>query len=576
MRIDLHDPDLQMFSDPPCTNCPFGYETLGLTTSGFLKAYGVQAAVNANFYSPCCSATPGTPMDVFGLSISKGRVVSAQEPLSENTALLFTTNKQVIIINTNWPPINTAGIYTAVCGRYPLVINGVNIGNDATSSIPGLQPRAAAGVSQDGRYLYLITIDGRQPGYSDGAIDPQTADWLIRFGSYNGINLDGGGSTTMVMADCAGNPIQLNVPIDQGIPHHERVIGNHLGVFAKPLAGFIDNLVVSPLDTIATISWTTASNATTQVEYGLTPNYGSFSSFDPTPVTNHVVLLNGLTVGTDYFFRAISTVGGTQHTEGCYFSTANFRRVLFDVTKSWKWTTNNLDGINWPAPNYDDSAWAGPDPGLLYVENNPAVSPRNTPLPPNNGVPMLGVSVYPTYYFRTHFTMAYPAGLLLVTFTNFVDDGAVFYLNGNEIKRLRMPPAPAVITYTNLATLPPCFGDATCPDVFSLIGSQLTNVISGDNVLAAEVHQYITGTSDIVFGSALIYTRPTVFTPALHIVLSSGGATATAKISWDGTGFTLQQASVPAASWVDAPGQVTNSPYATPISALARFYRLRN
>jgi hypothetical protein len=575
MRIDLHDPDLQMFSDPPCTNC-FGYETFGLTTSGFLKAYGVQAAVDANFYAPCCSATPGTPMDVIGLSISKGRVVSAQESPTDDTALLFRTNTQAIIVNTNWPPTNTAGIYTAVSGHYPLVVNGVNIGNDTTSTIPGLQPRTAAGVSRDGRYLYLVTIDGRQPGYSDGAIDQQTADWLIRFGSYNGINLDGGGSTTMVMADCAGNPIQLNVPIDQGIPHHERVIANHLGVFAKPLSGFIDNLVVSPLDTIATISWTTASNATTQVEYGLTPNYGSFSSFDPTPVTNHVVLLNGLTVGTDYFFRAISTVGGTQHTEGCYFSTANFRRVLFDVTKSWKWTTNNLDGINWPAPNYDDSAWAGPDPGLLYVENNPAVSPRNTPLPPNNGVPMPGVSVYPTYYFRTHFTMAYPAGLLLVTFTNFVDDGAVFYLNGNEIKRLRMPPTPAIITYTNFATSSPCLGDATCPDVFSLIGSQLTNVISGDNVLAAEVHQYITGTSDIVFGSALTYTRPTVFTPTLHILLSGSGATATTKISWDGTGFTLQQAAVPAASWVDVPGPVTNSPYATSISAPARFYRLRN
>src|SRR6266702_3633353 len=442
LRIDLHDPDVQVFSDPPCTNCPFGYETLGLTTSGFLKAYGVQAAVDANFYAPCCSATPGTPMDVIGLSISKGRVVSAQESPTDATALLFRTNKQAIIINTNWPPTNTAGIYTAVSGHYPLVIKGVNVGNDATSTIPGLQPRTAAGVSQDGRYLYLITIDGRQLGYSDGAIDPQTADWLIRFGSYNGINLDGGGSTTMVMGDCAGNPIQLNVPIDQGSPHHERVIGNHLGVFAKPLAGFIDNLVVSPLDTIATISWTTASNATTQAEYGLAPNYGSFSSYDSTPATNHVVVLNGLMVGTNYFFRAISTVGGTQYTEGCYFSTANFRRVLFDVTKSWKWTTNNLDGINWPAINYNDSGWAGPDPGLLYVEDNPAVWPRNTPLPPNNGVPVPGGSVYPTYYFRTHFTMAETAGLLLVTFTNFVDDGAVFYLNGNEIKRLRMPLAP--------------------------------------------------------------------------------------------------------------------------------------
>ncbi len=207
LRIDLHDPDVQMFSDPPCTNCPFGYETLGLTTSGFLKAYGVQAAVDANFYSPCCSATPGTPMDVIGLSISKGRVVSAQEGPLDSSNVMFTTNKQVIIIGTNWPPAQTNGIYTAVSGHYALVTNGVNVGYlylGLPDPIHQVQPRAAVGVSQNGRYLYLITIDGRQPGYSDGASDAETADWLIRFGSYNGINLDGGGSTTMVMADCGG------------------------------------------------------------------------------------------------------------------------------------------------------------------------------------------------------------------------------------------------------------------------------------------------------------------------------------------------------------------------------------
>jgi len=578
LRIDLSDPDVQMFSDPHCTNCSPPYETIGYTTSSFLRVYGVQVAVNANFYVQCCLYTDGVPIDITGLSISNGRVVSPQESAIDSSNVMFTTNKQVIMIATNWPTTMTNGIYTAVSGHYPLVTNGVNIGYSylgLPDTVHQVQPRTAVGVSQDGRYLYLITIDGRQAA-SDGALDGETGDWLLRFGSYNAINLDGGGSTTMVMADCHGNPIELNIPSDVLARGTERVLGNHLGVFAKPLPSFITQLAAAPLDTIATISWTTASNATTQVEYGLTPNYGSFSSFDPTLATNHVVLLNGLMIGTNYFFRAISTVGGAQYTGDCYFSTANFRRVLFGVTKSWKWTTNNLAGINWKAPDYDDSAWAGPDPGLLYVEDNPAVSPRNTPLPPNNGVPVIGVSVYPTYYFRTHFTISNAVGILFMTFTNFIDDGAVFYLNGNEIKRLRMPPAPAVITYTNLATLSPCLGDATCPDVFSLTGNQLTNVISGDNVLAAEVHQYVTGASDIVFGSALTYVRPTTFTPTLHIMLSGSGATNTAKISWDGTGFTLQQASVPAAAWVDVPGPVTNSPYATPISALARFYRLRN
>jgi exopolysaccharide biosynthesis protein len=58
-------------------------------------------------------------------------------------------------------------------------------------------PRTAVGVSANGRYVYLITIDGRQPGFSDGATLFETAEWLRRFGAYQGLNLDGGGSTTM-------------------------------------------------------------------------------------------------------------------------------------------------------------------------------------------------------------------------------------------------------------------------------------------------------------------------------------------------------------------------------------------
>src|SRR5713226_4900707 len=409
LRIDLSDPDVQMFTDPPCTNCAPPYETIGYSTSSFLRVYGVQVAVNANFYVNCCFYNDGVPIDVTGLSISKGRVVSYQEMPIDSSNVMSTTNKQVIMIATNWPPKMTNGIYTAVSGHYPLVTNGVNFSynytNDTTDPYIHLrQPRTAVGVSQDGRYLYLVTIDGRQLG-CEGALDGETGDWLLRFGAYNGINLDGGGSTTMVMADCHGNPIELNIPSDVIATGSERVLGNHLGVFAKPLPSFISQLAAAPLDTIATITWTTDSDADSQVAYGLTTNYGSFSYFDPTPVTNHVITLSGLAPNAKYFFRAISSGGATPSTSACYFSTssASLQKPVFDVTQGWKWRTNNLNGIKWQAPKYDDSAWAGPSPGLLYVEDNPAVSPRNTPLPPNNGVPVPGVLVSLTYYFRAHF-----------------------------------------------------------------------------------------------------------------------------------------------------------------------------
>src|SRR5258706_9246191 len=45
LRVDLTDPDIQLFTDPLANN---GAETLGLTTSAFLKTYGVQVAINGN------------------------------------------------------------------------------------------------------------------------------------------------------------------------------------------------------------------------------------------------------------------------------------------------------------------------------------------------------------------------------------------------------------------------------------------------------------------------------------------------------------------------------------------------
>src|SRR5205814_1645742 len=66
------------------------------------------------------------------------------------------------------------------------------------------------GLSQDQRYLFMMTIDGWQAGYSDGALDPETAMWLLQFGAWDAINLDGGGSTAMYRSDCGSEPAPVN------------------------------------------------------------------------------------------------------------------------------------------------------------------------------------------------------------------------------------------------------------------------------------------------------------------------------------------------------------------------------
>jgi hypothetical protein len=343
-------------------------------------------------------------------------------------------------------------------------------------------------------------------------------------------------------------------------------------VLPPPPPPFITNVVVLPGETNATIAWTTLSNSTSQVLYGTTPTFGSSTPLDTNRVSNHAIVLTGLEPLTQYYFRLVSSNGASQQVYDGTFSTVPFLAPLVTFSNVWRFSTNNLDGTAWAARDSDDSAWEGEGPALLYIENNSDVIPRTTPLPPAaNGNP------FPTYYFRTHFNMPNsPAGFALV-FSNYIDDGAVFYLNGAEIGRVRMEPAPAPVTYLSLATAcPPNGCDATfeAPDLFRIGGDAMTNLVVGDNVLAAEVHQHDGASSDIVFGAAVALVRATAGETRLQI-----SRTDTAScISWEGEFLTLQRASVLTGSnvWSDVPGPVKSSPYCVTNPLSTTFYRLRN
>src|SRR6185436_9909663 len=58
--------------------------------------------------------------------------------------------------------------------------------------------------------------------------------------------------------------------------------------------------------TSVTISWTTSEPATSQVEYGLTTDYGSLTTLDTTLTTSHTIILTGLSDKATYHFRVKS------------------------------------------------------------------------------------------------------------------------------------------------------------------------------------------------------------------------------------------------------------------------------
>jgi glucose/arabinose dehydrogenase len=168
---------------------------------------------------------------------------------------------------------------------------------------------------------------------------------------------------------------------------------------------------------------------------------------------------------------------------------------LVAFTNIWKYNqTVSWDGTNWTSTAFDDAALPS-GRGVLALESaNDFVTSRT------NTILTLGRL---TYYFRTHFNFTGNVAGATLTFSNIVDDGAVYYLNGVEINRLYLPAAPAVMSYSTLATS----HEATAFDVFKLSGPVLeTNLVNGDNVLAVEVHQTASTSSDIVFGTSVSAT----------------------------------------------------------------------
>jgi hypothetical protein len=221
LRIDLNADGIGFTTTPHSGSL----ETISQTTTQFLQASGAQVAINTAFFSPCgCSTTTADPKSLSGLHVSNGTVVSTDE--SGYPSILFGVGNQVSMAAGG--QANLAGVSNAVSGNGFVVQGGVNVAPTASSSFNNTNPRSLIGIDQTARWLYLVAVDGRQSGYSDGVSLSEEAQLLLTLGVWNGINLDGGGSTAMAVEGAGGDPVLVNRPSGGS----QRYDGANLGVLA--------------------------------------------------------------------------------------------------------------------------------------------------------------------------------------------------------------------------------------------------------------------------------------------------------------------------------------------------------
>jgi Phosphodiester glycosidase len=238
VKIDLSAPGIGFMVTPHTPTD--GWVLAGRTTSQFLSEFDLQLAINGDFFDPWRDyglwdyyPHVGDPVNVRGLSASNGDVYTEGYNPPSSYATLYISDDNQVSFNQ---PIGK--IYNAISGNMMLMIDGVPEPVDEVNSyLSQPHPRTAIALDKSEQTLIIVLVDGRQPNYSEGVTMPELIAIVQDYDGYNALNLDGGGSVTLAVEGADGSPIVLNSPIHSRIPGLERIIANHLGVFANPIGG---------------------------------------------------------------------------------------------------------------------------------------------------------------------------------------------------------------------------------------------------------------------------------------------------------------------------------------------------
>jgi len=200
--------------------CAAGISTRGTasgerrqTPSSFGRAVGAQVAVNGDFFSFSDYSTNGPA--------GHGGAVWGGADHGYVAPLAFGAGRAGLA-----PHEGTGGVegwMQEIVSGHPTILHDGSVRPSDDPLCTARHPRTFAGLSADRRTLVLGVVDGRATSRI-GMTCGELANLLLEMGASDGVNLDGGGSSSMWMAGRG----TLNYPSD-GSP---RVVANHLAVYA--------------------------------------------------------------------------------------------------------------------------------------------------------------------------------------------------------------------------------------------------------------------------------------------------------------------------------------------------------
>ena len=252
LRVDLNDPDLAHTVSKPAPkgamvkvagNPPkeIPAETLSQTTLDFARTEKLDIAINASPFYPVVKF-PGQPLDINGLHLRDHQQVSP--PLNGYACWTLSPDHRLRFFQGRPPyvALNRALIGTGGFGM--VIVDGRVV--DRQGKEDPLHPRTALGLEQNAagedKAMVWLVIDGRQPKVSEGVGLVELGNLGQQLGLKQLLNLDGGGSSTLVVVDPSSKeeskepaktgPHVKNTPVGLGnIPGTLRPNGNNWGLW---------------------------------------------------------------------------------------------------------------------------------------------------------------------------------------------------------------------------------------------------------------------------------------------------------------------------------------------------------